>query len=76
MLRVARYPRSARKLLAKRRMGYPKRTDPNAMPGVDLRIATYLTKNATLYYNEFMRRLRENLETIGSYNAEILQATP
>ena len=33
------------------------------------------TKNATLYYNEFMRRLRENLETIGGYNAKIFQAT-
>lgn len=56
-------------------MAHMEQTDPDAMPAPIHAIAAYSTKNATLYYNEFMRRLRENLKTIGSYNAEIFQAT-
>lgn len=79
---VARYSSSAiacenliRRFLAKQRMAHMEQADPDAMPALIHTIAAYSTKNATLYYNEFVRRLRENLKTIGSYNAEIFQAT-
>ena len=54
-------------------MAHMEQTDPDAMPALIHAIAAYSTKNAALYYNEFVRRLRENRKTIGSYNAEIFQ---